>query len=397
MKSLKYKHLTLEDRLTIQEYLNSNYNFSNIAKSIGKNRRTISKEVYKHRLYRTKAASDFEECKTTSFPPYVCNGCQYKTLCKKIKYTYDAVSAHNEYLSTLVNARANLQITKEQIADINDVLVPLMIDKHHSINQLYINHPDLLPFAKSTFYKYIDLRVFNVRNIDLQRKTKYRVKKELALSRQVKNPKIKIGRFFTNFNNYINLNPDASIVEMDTVIGTNGGKGGKCFLTLLFRKYNFMLIYLLPYKQSKYVVEVFNKLKKLLGPDEFKRLFEVILTDNGTEFSDPESIEIDWETGEKLSSVFFCDPNCSWQKGSIEKNHEYIRYVLPKGTSFAGLNQDDCFKLASHINSVPRVSLNNSTPYQSAILFIGRKNMDKFNIYPVFYDDVDISPRLLSK
>lgn len=217
------------------------------------------------------------------------------------------------------------------------------------------------------------------------------------MSREVKNPKIKIGRFFTNFNNYINLNPDASIVEMDTVIGTNGGKGGKCFLTLLFRKYNFMLIYLLPYKQSKYVIDVFNKLKKLLGPDEFKRLFEVILTDNGTEFSDPESIEIDWETGEKLSSLSFCDPNCSWQKGSIEKNHEYIRYILPKGTSFAGLTQDDCYKLASHINSVPRVSLNNSTPYQSAILFIGRHNMNKFNIYPVHYDDVDISPRLLSK
>lgn len=146
MKTLKYKHLTLEDRLTIQEYLNANYNFTQIAKSIGKNRRTISKEVYKHRIYRTKSASDLSECKRTSFTPYVCNGCQYKPVCRKIKYTYDAVSAHNEYLSTLVNTRANLRITKDQIADVNDILGPLMIDKHHSINQLYINHPDLLPF-----------------------------------------------------------------------------------------------------------------------------------------------------------------------------------------------------------------------------------------------------------
>ena len=120
-----------------------------------------------------------------------------------------------------------------------------------------------------------------------------------------------------------------------------------------------MLIYLLPYKQSKYVTETFNFIKKLIGIDEFKRLFEVILTDNGTEFSDPQSIEIDVNTGEKISNLFYCDPNCSWQKGSIEKNHEFIRYILPKGTSFAFLNQEKCFKMASHINSVPRVSLNN--------------------------------------
>ena len=69
--------------------------------------------------------------------------------------------------------------------------------------------------------------------------------------------------------------------------------------------------YLLPYKRSKYVIEVFNSLKQFLGIDEFKRLFEVILTDNGTEFSNPESIEMDINTGEIISNVFYCDPNCS--------------------------------------------------------------------------------------
>ena len=184
---------------------------------------------------------------------------------------------------------------------------------------------------------------------------------------------------------------------MDTVIGTSGGKGGKCFLTLLFRQYNLMLIYLLPYKQSKYVTEVFNYLKELLGIDEFKRLFEVILTDNGTEFSDPESIEVDFNTGEIISNVFYCDPNCSWQKGSIEKNHEYIRYILPKGTSFASLTQYDCNLIASHINSVPRVSLNNVSPYESSINFIGKENLDKLKIDKINYDDIDLTIKLLKK
>ena len=186
------------------------------------------------------------------------------------------------------------------------------------------------------------------------------------------------------------LENNVSIVEMDTVIGTAGGKGGKYFLTLLFRNYNLMLIYLLPYKQAKYVIQVFKHLKDLLSIDEFKRLFEVILTDNGTESSDPESIEIDFETGEVLSQVFYCDSNSSWQKGSIEKNHEFIRYILPKGTSFANLTQDDCFKIASHINSVPRLSLNNVFPYEASLLFIGKHNLDKLQIRKIDYDDIDL-------
>lgn len=153
----------------------------------------------------------------------------------------------------------------------------------------------------------------------------------------------------------------------------------------------------MPYKKSVYVTKIFNHLKQILGVDEFKRLFEVILTDNGTEFADPESIEIDFNTGEKLCSVFFCDPNCSWQKGSLEKNHEFIRYILPKGTSFASISQDDCFKIASHINSVPRLSLNNISPYDYALPFLGKDNINKLNIKKIDYDDIDLSYRLLKK
>ena len=126
-------------------------------------------------------------------------------------------------------------------------------------------------------------------------------------------------------------------------------------------------------------------------------LGEVILTDNGTEFSDPKSIEFNIETGEKLVNLFYCDPNCSWQKGSIEKNHEYIRYILPKGTSFAGLSQNDCYLIASHINSIPRLSLNNVSPYEEAYNFIGKSNIDKFHINKIEYDDINLTIRLLKK
>lgn len=397
MSTPKYKHLSFEDRCTIQEYLNYGYNFTEIANRLNKNRTTISKEVYRNRFLRNRSNSNNIFCYRTSKAPYVCNGCPNINSCRKQRYSYDASVAHNNYKYSLKNTRSSIHITNDQIASINDVISPLMIHKHHSVNQVYINHSDLLPFSKSTFYRYIDSGILNVRNIDLQRKVKYKVKKEYDYTREKVDTSIKVGRFYTNFKDYMEFHPTASIVEMDTVIGTRGGKGGKCFLTLLFRQFNFMLIYLLPYKKSEYVTKVFLDLKEILGKDEFQRLFEVILTDNGTEFSDPESIEIDIKSGEKISSVFYCDPNCSWQKGSIEKNHEYIRYILPKGTSFAGLNQNDCYKLASHINSTPRLSLNNQSPFEAAFKYIGEDNIKLLHISKIDYDDINLSPRLLKK
>ena len=396
MSTPKYKHLSFEDRCVIEEFLNRGYSFSKIALRLGKDRTSISKEVLKHRFLRGSAKDDRPCCFENRFP-YVCNGCEKFNSCKKQKYSYQAHIAFNEYKQTLISERSHLNITKDQIASINEVIAPLMIYKNHSVNQVYINHPELLPFSKTTFYKYIDLGILNVRNIDLQRKVKWKLKKEYDYRVEKVDVSIKVGRFYTDFKDYMDYHPNASIVEMDTVIGTQGGKGGKCFLTLLFRQSNFMLIYLLPYKKAIYVTEVFNHLKKILGINEFKRLFEVILTDNGTEFSDPESIEFNFNTGEKLVNLFYCDPNCSWQKGSIEKNHEYIRYILPKGTSFAGLNQNDCYLIASHINSVPRLSLNNVSPYEEAFNFIGQTNIDKFHIKKIDYDDIDLTIRLLKK
>ena len=45
--------------------------------------------------------------------------------------------------------------------------------------------------------------------------------------------------------------------------------------------------------------------------------------------------------GESRTAIYYCNPNSSWQKGMIEKNHEYIRYVIPKGQSLDLYSQAD--------------------------------------------------------
>lgn len=395
MATPKNKHMRFEDRCIIQEFLDYGHSFSAIARRLNKDRTTIAKEVYNHRFLK---GSSTKKCPKTEAAPYVCNGCAKKTTCQLQQFRYDAAVAENEYKKVLSESRAVIHATKEEIAAINEVIAPLMVHQNHSINQVFIEHPEVIPCSKATFYRYIDAGLLNVKNIDLQRRVRFRVKKKKPEIKAKTNVYLKNGRFYSNFRDYMDLHPNASVVEMDTVIGTKGGKGGKCMLTLLFRQFRFMLIFLLPYKRAEYVNKVFFDLKETLGEDEFARLFEVILTDNGTEFSDPETIEFSLKTpGRKLCSVYYCDPNCAWQKGTLEKNHQYIRYVLPKGTSFAGLTQEDCTLLVNHINSVPRDSLNKHSPFECASVFLGKENMDKLGLVKIGYDDLNLSIRLLKK
>ena len=181
---------------------------------------------------------------------------------------------------------------------------------------------------------------------------------------------------------------------MDTVEGT---KGGKVLLTLLLVQYNFMLIFIMDSQTTACVNKVFDWIRSTIGMDNFKKIFQVILTDNGHEFFDPLSIELDPITKEQVSHVFYCDPSASYQKGAIEKNHEYIRYILPKGSSFDSLTQEDCNLLMSHINSVPRQSLRNNTPYLEVQHFIDEELLNKLGVFFILPDEVSLSPELLKK
>lgn len=158
---------------------------------------------------------------------------------------YDAAVAHNEYKKTISLERSSIKLSKEEIDTINEVVAPLMTQRHHSVNQVFIEHPECLPISKSTFYRYIDLGLIHVKNIDLQRKVRYKIKRPNSAKEKSPINENKLGLLYTNFKEYMDVHPTVSVVEMDTVIGTSGGKGGKCFLTLLFRQYKFMLIYLL--------------------------------------------------------------------------------------------------------------------------------------------------------
>ena len=181
---------------------------------------------------------------------------------------------------------------------------------------------------------------------------------------------------------------------MDTVKCSRDA--GKCLMTLLFRKSSFMLIFLLPSCTQKSVQDVFDMLYDRLGPVVFRKTFRIILTDNGPEFKDPWAIEMT-ANRKRRTRVFYCDPYKSNQKGRLEKSHEFIRYIIPKGKSFDRLSEEQVLAMCNHINSFARDSLNGSTPYGLAPLLLDKSFMKKLGLHHVPHDEVLLKPSLIKK
>ena len=296
------------------------------------------------------------------------------------------------YRETKSNSRKGINLTPEEVFKINEVITPL-IKKGQTINHLYINHPDILDFSKPSFYNYVNNGVFEFKPLDFPRIVKYKKRKNSSKRRTRKEREIRINRTYDDFKEYISNNPDVNIVEMDTVEGVQSESD--CFLTLLWRKSKFMLIFKLQEQTTAEVTRIFDYLQETLPYEVYKYLFQVILTDNGHEFFDVVNIECYHKTGEVITKLFFCDSHASWQKGMIEKNHEFIRYVLPKYSSFNEITQQDCNLIMNNINNLSRESLNGKTPYEAMLFLCDQNTLDLLNCHHINPDDVVLNETLL--
>ena len=138
-----------------------------------------------------------------------------------------------------------------------------------------------------------------------------------------------------------------------------------------------------------------NKLQDTLSDKEYHQLFSLLLTDRGTEFAKPQQFEINMDTGEIRSKIFYCDPQQSSQKPHVENNHNFIREILPNGQDWSHLTQEKIDLMFSHINSTPRESLGNKTPYEIFTFIYGEELANKLNIQKIAKDEVCTTPRLL--
>ena len=312
-----YYHLSYEDRKNIEDGLNDNKSINQIAREINRCHSSVLREIDRNKIYfqpkqyGTYKNNNYDRdisCERLSKPPYVCNGCKSRCGCRKGRYTYYVRKADDTYKEVKSQARRGINLTPEEVYKINTTLTPL-IKKGQTINHLYINHPDILDFSKPSFYNYVNIGVFDFKPIDFPRIIKYKKRKKSNNRRSRKEREILIGRKYTDFIEFTSNNPDLNIIEMDTVCGLKNESD--CFLTLLWRKSKFMLIFKLESQTTDEVSRIFKILQNLIPLDIYKNLFSIILTDNGHEFFDVNNIECIQNTGEYVTHLFFCDPHMS--------------------------------------------------------------------------------------
>lgn len=389
---MKKSRLTIENRMLIEQLLKLNYKQNSIARIIDVEPSTISREIKKRRI---TGKGEFKKCEKTDKFPFVCNGCYNKLYCRKKKYYYNYKKAQENYESTLRNSRIGIDMSIDEIDYWNDYFKDKIKDKNQPILHLFHNIKNEFPKSIQTFYKYVHKGYFSSINDEmLARSYSYKPRKRKDEVPTIRNDNvIRKGRTLSDLNEYIMNHPNANIVEMDTVIGKFEDK--KCIMTLYFRSNKLMLMFLIDKYKPSSVNKVFHLLKKTLGIDLFQKMFEVVLTDNGWEFSKPEDIETDYNTGEKLIHVFYCEPYSSWQKGGIERNHEFIRYIIPKGITFDKLTNKNMIDMMNNINNVSRKSLNYETPYSLFKKEFGIEITKKLHLNPIKKDEVDLSYRIL--
>ena len=357
----KGKHLDLDARMEIARGLSKGHSFKEIGLAIGKDCTTVSKEVRKHSIVVRNGAGgrrafndcvnrDFcchrsdichpctkksgslcrvcgecihqcgyyqkETCRIVTKPPYVCNVCDKRRKCALEKRIYDPYRADKEYRREKHESRSGFNLTEEERVQLDQVISPLL-RQGQSLHHIMANNKDRISCCERTAYIYADAGLFEARNIDMPRKVRFRPRKKKSVEPKV-DKGCRVGRTYQDFLKFREKHPAIPVVELDSV---EGKKGGAVLLTIHFVRQSFQLAYRRDRNDSRSVTEIFNGLYALLGPDTYRKLFSLLLCDNGTEFSDPAALEFGPDGERRSFRIKRAKPDGKSYAGDIAKRY----------------------------------------------------------------------------
>ncbi|MCH4021668.1 MAG: IS30 family transposase [Erysipelotrichaceae bacterium] len=322
----------------------------------------------------------------------MCSGCKKIEKCKLPKYFYIAAHAQADYENAKREWRTGPRKTSTEMKQISEVLRE-GIKRKQSVDAII--QANSLPIATSTAYRYIaNHNISGISNIDLKRQVRYSPRGSSKPQFVPMDYDYLDGRRYEDFLLRLETaESDENIWEMDTIIGKRE-RGEHCVLSLLHRRSNLQLSFLLPRKEMLAVNRVYDSIKAFLGPDLFKDAFSIILTDNGPEFHDPQSLETWAVDGRKLINIYYARPRRSDDKGKCEKNHEHFREKVPKGFSMNQLTQKDINFISNQVNNYVRKKLNYHSPYEIARMVLNEKVLDLNRLHFINPNLVDLTPIL---
>ena len=418
-----FSHLTLEERRIILAGITNGSTKTAIAKTIGKDKSTVGKEIRLHRQLTHKSPLALEctnyrkcpfarqctadcpeyepfQCSRRDRSPGACNGCPNWTRCRFNKYQYNPEKAQEEYHDTLADSRRGVNLTVSEAKAIGNIVAPLL-RQGQSPFQIVTSHPEL-GISEKTLYNYIKGDVLHevsgIIPLDLRRQVSRQLpKSKTAKYKKREERKYLQGRTYSDYKEYLISHPVAHITQMDTVY--NDEINGPFLQTFKFLPTGLIFALYQEHKTALAMKNGVDLLESVLGPELFRRHVHILLTDRGPEFSAADAMETSSD-GLLRTRVFYCDPMQSGQKGSLENKHIELRYILPKETDLRALGLTDQSALnlvLSHINSVPCERLGNKSPLElTEFLYpdLYRKLLD-FGIRKIPQDNIILKPYLL--
>lgn len=425
--STSYRRLTFDDRCEIQRLLNSSATMSEIARKLSVSVSSVTREIKRNRRddgYRvtptsitrlcihvrtcevkglcqgcwnrlcascrkvrcTNMCGHYEKdiCAKNGAAPFCCNGCPSVHGCRRHRYHYDAKTAQRLADSRLVESRSGIDTTSEEFEAMIGTVAPLIKEQGQSIAHVWASHRSEFMCSERTFYRYVDLGLGGMKNLDLVAKCRYRPRRKRAAG-YFRCPQ---GRTWTDFS-ALPEEERLCTVEVDCVEGVRTDT--RVLLTMLFKRISFLLVFVLEEHTQACVEETVDSLQALLG-DGFSSVFPLLLSDRGHEFQDHGRIEKGGRT-----RLYYCEPGRADQKGSIENCHRIVRRILPKGTSFQDLTRGDAALISSHVNSMPRASLGKASPFDLAHHVIPGELLEGLGLEHIAPDDVVLRPSLLTR
>ena len=177
----KNKHMSLDSRTEIQQCLDHGMTFKAIAKRIGKDQTTVSKEVKKHICFTPSdvthlnpdgTVKDNVTCPSLLKAPFVCNPCKKRhRTCSFKKQFYNAKKAQGEYESLLSESREGIPLNKEAFYEIDAVVTKGIKKGQHLYHIIKANN---LGISKSTVYRHLHRGYLSAAAIDFPRVVKFK-------------------------------------------------------------------------------------------------------------------------------------------------------------------------------------------------------------------------------
>jgi len=204
--------------------------------------------------------------------------------------------------------------------------------------------------CRVTLYSYIDKGVFlRISNKNLLRKGE-RKKKTVQEKQPKKLPNVE--HSIEKRTPEINERTSFGHWEGDTVVGKK--KKGETLLVFTERLTRMEIIFKSFNKTAASTVYALNRLERKLGSSNFRKIFKSITFDNGTEFSDTEGMETSPYTKKRRTTVYYCHPYCSSERGTNENQNGFIRRFIPKGTAISDYSNAYIHYVQNFINNYPR-------------------------------------------